>query len=44
MLAKRIATALVLVPAVILAVLFLSPSWFSLIMGLMALYCLVGVL
>ena len=36
MLAKRIATALVLVPAVILGVLFLSPSWFSLIMGLMA--------
>ena len=36
MLAKRIATSLVLVPAVILGVLFLSPSWFSLIMGLMA--------
>ena len=34
--AKRIATALVLVPAVILGVLFLSSSWFSLIMGLMA--------
>jgi phosphatidate cytidylyltransferase len=36
MLTKRIATALVLVPAVILGVLFLSPSWFSLIMGLVA--------
>ena len=35
MLAKRIATALVLVPTVILCVLFLSTSWFSLIMGVM---------
>jgi phosphatidate cytidylyltransferase len=36
MLAKRIATALILVLAVILGILFLSPTWFSLIMGLVA--------
>ena len=35
MLAKRIATALILAPAVILGVLYLSPSWFSLVIGIM---------
>ena len=36
MLAKRIKTALLLAPAVVLGVLFLSPSWFSLIIGVLA--------
>ena len=35
MLAKRIATALTLAPLVILGVLYLSPSWFSLVIGIM---------
>ena len=34
MLAKRIATALTLAPLVILGVLYLSPSWFSLVVGI----------
>ena len=35
MLAKRLATALTLAPLVILGVLYLSPSWFSLVIGIM---------
>ena len=35
MLAKRIATALTLAPLVVLGVLYLSPSWFSLVIGIM---------
>jgi len=35
MLAKRIITALLLAPAVVFGVLYLSPSWFSLVLGIM---------
>ena len=35
MLAKRLATGLTLAPVVILGVLYLSPSWFSLVIGIM---------
>ena len=44
MLAKRIATALVLVPAVILGVLFFEPVMVLLNHGTDGLCCLVGVL